>query len=148
MTIGIVGFARPLADAELRAQALADEEADEATIRAWVAQRRTVAHRARALRAIGFGATAAGLLLSAALVDDASQGSDIAGFETLAGTDADVSTARRTLAVLGGVSAGIALTVGLLPGPEDRLVRRLEGADGAVVSVAVAGRGLRFGVAW
>ena len=152
-TVGILQLVRPISDAELRAQALVGSD-DTDAIRAWVEQRRVFARRARTVRAVTIGATGAGLMISAALVQDPDAASDVAGFEALAGADANIGSTRRALVALGGATLGFALFTGLRPGVEDRIARRIDrGADpGAVANVTVGvgfdGRATNVRIVW
>lgn len=125
VTVGTLGLMNPLTDGELQAERLSASE-DEARIEAWVRQRQVVARRGRIARAIGLGATAAGLALSAALVEDPNAADTVAGFEAIAGEDANLNDTRRTLLLIAAGTAGFALFTGLRRGPEDRIIRQIE----------------------
>lgn len=148
MSVGLLGLLRPLTDAELQAGRLIGTT-DESRIRDWVVQRRVVAKRARIISAVGFGATGAGLFLSAAILQSPGEAEDVAGFDQLAGDGADLATARRALVAIGGMFTGLALFTGLRRGPEDRVFDRLEGdRPPPNVDVALTTTGALLSVDW
>lgn len=151
LTVGALGLTRPLSDAELQAERLRDAD-DVELIEAWVRQRRTVARRNRIARAIGLGATAAGLAISAALLEDPTVGSSVAGFDAIAGEGANLTEARVALAVISAGTAGFALFTGLRKSPADRIVEQVtsNASPSAPLRIgfAPAGAGGSFTMAW
>ncbi len=152
MTVGTLGLLGPFSDSELQAEYFSGSD-DEESIKNWVFQRQTVARHARMGRAIALGATATGLLVSAAVVQDPSTATEVAGVEAIAGQNASIRGVRTALVLVGlGTGAG-ALFTGLLPGAEDRVIRNL--ANGAqaeerdlAMSFAFTGTGGSFRATW
>ncbi len=146
VTVGVIGITRPLSDAEVDAQRMYDEGATDAEIREWLEDRRTLARRDRIVRAAGIGGTGVGVLLSAALLRDDTSASQVPGFDAVEDTGINLGRTRVVLAIIGGAQIGAALFVALRPGPEDRILRRLESGDLArrPVRLTLAPTGLRL----
>lgn len=144
VTMGAVALARPIDDAEADAFRMAREGATEEEIRAWLDVRRVIARRNSIMRAAGIGGSGIGLLLSAALLRPSDDPETVPGVGAIEDAGIDADRARSVLAVLGAAQIGVAVFVALRPGPEDRVLRRLDrGADaGRDVHVSLTGGGV------
>lgn len=146
VTVGILGITRPLSDAEVDAQRMADEGATDAEIREWLEDRRRLARRDRIVRAAGIGGTGVGVLLSAALLRDDASASQVPGFDEVQDSGINLGRTRAVLGIIGGAQIGAALFVALRSGPEDRALARLDHGDAArrPVQLTLAPTGVRI----